>query len=402
MSAPIQRLTDSNDGGGSITSTAGNGTVYANNLLVSIDGSQGSGHGRKKHKSGAWSTTGGSGTVFAHNVPVNFTGNSDTCGHARSGGSSNVFVGSTVDFGGDAAALVMFDLDDIEPNEEKPKIVNRPLSVEPDIVYTPQSEGQRPEVRPVVPNTTSTVQTKIEQAISQGKIKRDELITGPITPTAEDTKRPATTSTAKIVTNCADIHNNAPYADNWDKIRTIKLSNQYTVGSIMGISTKPKRTVTADNELKIPIDEILCNLKLVVMNIIEPIREKYPDLLVTSTFRNDSTSQHGRGQAVDMQFRRAKKEDYFTIAQWVKDNIKFDQLLLEYKTVESGLPWIHCSFNKDNNRKQIFTFMNDVNWKAPGHFGLFQLAHVTPANLNQLVASKQINLAALRPKPARA
>ena len=63
--------------------------------------------------------------------------------------------------------------------------------------------------------------------------------------------------------------------------------------------------------------------------------------------------------ACDMQFSRAKKPDYFTIAQWIRDNVSYDQLLLEYKTTGSKLPWIHLSFNKAGNRGQVMTFMND-------------------------------------------
>jgi hypothetical protein len=54
-----------------------------------------------------------------------------------------------------------------------------------------------------------------------------------------------------------------------------------------------------------------------------------------------------------------KKSEYFQIAQVIKDLVPYDQLLLEYKTTGSGLPWIHISFNKAGNRKQVLTFLND-------------------------------------------
>ena len=38
---------------------------------------------------------------------------------------------------------------------------------------------------------------------------------------------------------------------------------------------------------------------------------------------------------------------------------KYDQFLLEYKTIEGGRPWIHISFTK-NNRKEASTFLNNV------------------------------------------
>jgi hypothetical protein len=60
-----------------------------------------------------------------------------------------------------------------------------------------------------------------------------------------------------------------------------------------------------------------------------------------------------------MQFKGVPKKEYFEIAKWCRDNLLFDQLLLEYKTTGSGLPWIHMSFNKNNNRKQVLTLLND-------------------------------------------
>jgi hypothetical protein len=92
---------------------------------------------------------------------------------------------------------------------------------------------------------------------------------------------------------------------------------------------------------------------------------------VTNTFRrsNGSASQHHKGQAADIQFRGVAKAQYYTIAQWIRDNVAYDQLLLEYKTTGTGLPWIHISFNKDRQRKQVLTFLNDRTYGQ----GLIQL-----------------------------
>ncbi len=95
MALNVARLTDVNSGGGAITSIP-QSTVYANNLLVSIDGSIGTSHPpcpkKKKHCAGKWVTAHGSPDVFINNIPVNRLGDSDTCGHSRVGGSANVFV----------------------------------------------------------------------------------------------------------------------------------------------------------------------------------------------------------------------------------------------------------------------------------------------------------------------
>jgi hypothetical protein len=101
--------------------------------------------------------------------------------------------------------------------------------------------------------------------------------------------------------------------------------------------------------------EIVCNLKLLAKNCLEPILQKYPNALITSAFRYPSgasagRSQHEIGQAADIQFPGFKKSDYYDIVLWIRDNVPHDQLLLEYQTTGSGNPWVHISFNKDGNR----------------------------------------------------
>ncbi len=92
-----QRLGDSNATGGAITSIP-QSTVFANGKLVVINGSLGTSHApcnifNPNHCAGAWSTANGNPTVTISGVPVNATGDTDTCGHPRVGGSGNVNIG---------------------------------------------------------------------------------------------------------------------------------------------------------------------------------------------------------------------------------------------------------------------------------------------------------------------
>ena len=86
--AAAQRMTDANDGDGTISSVP-QSTVYANSKLLSVNGSSVTTHGLH---SGA-TTANGSETVFAKNLAVNRTGDADSCTHTRTGGSSNVNIG---------------------------------------------------------------------------------------------------------------------------------------------------------------------------------------------------------------------------------------------------------------------------------------------------------------------
>ena len=87
--AKVQRKTDANSGGGTITDTKTNTNVFANGLLISINGSTVSNHGTHT----GVITANGSTKVFIHGIGVNRTGDADSCGDTRSGGSTNVFVG---------------------------------------------------------------------------------------------------------------------------------------------------------------------------------------------------------------------------------------------------------------------------------------------------------------------
>jgi hypothetical protein len=93
---PVHRMGDINSGKGHIHSIP-QGSVFANNLLVAVDGSRGTSHAPCPlpaiHCANAWVTTQGRKTVFAQNISINCESDSDSCGHVRIMGSPNVFAG---------------------------------------------------------------------------------------------------------------------------------------------------------------------------------------------------------------------------------------------------------------------------------------------------------------------
>lgn len=115
------------------------------------------------------------------------------------------------------------------------------------------------------------------------------------------------------------------------------------------------------------------NLRSLCMNCLEPINTKYSQLgfKLNSVIRpagnpnsiSGKISQHELGQAADISFsgirgRANDREQFYDVALWIKDNIMFDQMLLEYRD-EGRHVWIHLSFKTDNNRRQILTLNND-------------------------------------------
>lgn len=131
------------------------------------------------------------------------------------------------------------------------------------------------------------------------------------------------------------------------------ISKYYTLGDVSSKATVIKQKVIPQRGLS--EGKIVGNLQLLAQNCLDPIKEKYPNVIVTNAFRKPQgtsagRSQHETGQAADLQFSGATKQDYYDIVLWIRDNVPHDQLLLEYKTFGTGLPWIHISFNSEGNR----------------------------------------------------
>lgn len=111
--------------------------------------------------------------------------------------------------------------------------------------------------------------------------------------------------------------------------------------------TRTSRQV--DNQ---PNQDEIENLRLLCENVLQPIRDKFGAVNVTSGYRGvvlnrlvggSTSSQHCKGMAADF-----KVKDMAECFDWIKDNIEFDQLIDEY-----NLSWIHISFSKFGNRKQV-------------------------------------------------
>ena len=120
--------------------------------------------------------------------------------------------------------------------------------------------------------------------------------------------------------------------------------NGFTLGQAIKNVTFP-RTIPqlADNVRGLPVQNIVNNLAGLALNILEPIKAKYPNMLITNTYRQGpGQAQHGTGQAADLQFRGVPAHKYFEIATWVEKNIPYDQLLLEY--LPGQTVWIHISY----------------------------------------------------------
>jgi hypothetical protein len=105
------------------------------------------------------------------------------------------------------------------------------------------------------------------------------------------------------------------------------------------------------------------NLKALAVNILQPIRSHFDrPLIISSGFRcaelcieigSKITSEHCADNKV--------------LAQWIKDNLIWNQLILEfYKEGEPSSGWVHCSYSTDLNKKEsLIAYREDgkVNYK---------------------------------------
>lgn len=118
-----------------------------------------------------------------------------------------------------------------------------------------------------------------------------------------------------------------------------------------------------------PTPEALQNLTDLVQCLLQPIRDMIGrSFTITSGYRSPElnaavggvkTSQHNKGQAVDFVVQGMSPLDVCHLIR--ATGLEFDQLIYEQT-------WVHLSYVKDKNRKQILTatFTNGVAKYTPG------------------------------------
>lgn len=104
-------------------------------------------------------------------------------------------------------------------------------------------------------------------------------------------------------------------------------------------------------------------MKLLCERVLEPVREHFGrPVRITSGYRSaalnrkiggSQTSQHSRGEAADFEIPGI---DNRTVAKWIRDNLRFDQLILEgAKRGDPNAGWIHVSYRADRARMDVLT-----------------------------------------------
>ena len=171
----------------------------------------------------------------------------------------------------------------------------------------------------------------------------------------------------------------ATVSPNEELKKATKLPGNYNLSPNFTIEMLSSKAAVSRDEIvahgNYTYGDIAFNLQAIALNVLEPVKKLYPNMFVTSAFRNPGnasnakTSQHPLGQGVDIQFKGATKTEYYEIALKLARVLKYDQLILEYCNYTNN-PWIHVSYSVKTNRSTVLTFFNHKKYGD----GLTQLA----------------------------
>jgi len=139
----------------------------------------------------------------------------------------------------------------------------------------------------------------------------------------------------------------------------MKLSKNFALSEITRSNTAKRLGI--DNE---PTEKHLQNMQYLVNNLLQPLRSAVGPIRISSGYRNPSlnraiggsrSSQHCKGQALDIQFWQMGEMNNKVIYDWIlASGLEFDQMINEF-----DFAWIHISLKAKGNRKQVLKAYKD-------------------------------------------
>jgi uncharacterized Zn-binding protein involved in type VI secretion len=246
------------------------------------------------------------------------------CGSMVVTSSFNVFVGDSGGGGGGQAGTT--PKPDHPDQIEKAKLIDEPEIDKGVLVYPYPTGKPTPE--------------QIQQSIANG---HNPYLPPPSTKEEDATKPP---NTEIVPVTCEGLQ--SPFGD------STRLTTNFSLGDMTTKTTSGSHRLRSQHGLSEA--EIACNLKKLAENVLEPLKTAGYHIELLSGFRtaqgaNESgnISQHEKGQAVDIKFPgKTKPQGYYEMAQYIRDNIPFDQLILEYNG--PGSMWVHVSYSASLRR----------------------------------------------------
>jgi putative chitinase len=136
----------------------------------------------------------------------------------------------------------------------------------------------------------------------------------------------------------------------------MKLTEHFSLAEMI-VSPTAKRLGLSNT----PTPEHIENMRYCCEKILEPVRNhfgkpvqinsSYRAPLVNKAVGGSKTSQHVNGQAIDFEIPGI---DNKTVADWIGDNLEFDQIILEFYTKgDKNSGWVHASIKKTGGNRKM-------------------------------------------------
>ncbi len=155
----------------------------------------------------------------------------------------------------------------------------------------------------------------------------------------------------------------------------MKLSKNFSLKELTYSQTAIRNGIS-----NLPNDEQLVNLTALCQRILQPVRDKYGVVSVSSGLRAEAlnaliggskTSDHCYGRAADFEVK-SEEISNLELAKYIQDTLEFKQLILEFYNKEEGpnSGWVHCSFDAAGNNKGEVLTAKRVDGKVQYYEGL--------------------------------
>ena len=139
----------------------------------------------------------------------------------------------------------------------------------------------------------------------------------------------------------------------------VRLSAHFTLGEMTRSQTAVRLSI--DND---PGEDAVKSLTKLCKNILEPVRllfgipfspsSGFRSIELNELIGGSTTSQHCFGEAVDFEIPGVPNIE---VANWIRDNLIFDQLILEYYQYDDpAAGWIHVSCRSPEQRMEALTY----------------------------------------------
>ena len=139
----------------------------------------------------------------------------------------------------------------------------------------------------------------------------------------------------------------------------MKLRGHFSLAEL----TKSQTAIRKGIDNKPTLDHIE-NLTELCTQVLEPTRRNFgKPMVISSGYRSEElceaigsskNSQHAKGEAADFEMFGVDNKE---LAKYIKNNLVFDQLILEfYNPDDPSSGWVHCSYSKEENRKQSLLY----------------------------------------------